>query len=165
MVPNNSGRAPPRVGSVDLPEAGTANAVLHFRNVSVWGPDAVAMVRAPPDPRTTILALAETHVAEKGLNDLLSYFDRHSWRSIATPTRPCRHIKSAGGVAMGIRPHLRATSVRHLAKDATQTIGLAQLPSIAFQPGPVDFWDFTAASVRTTAGTPLLQESSTPRPG
>ena len=62
---------------------------------------------------------------------------------MASPGRPSARAGCSGAVALGIRRHLKAASLRHLASSASQARGLQRgRRSPPWEPGPIDFWDF-----------------------
>jgi hypothetical protein len=131
-----------------------AGLTVFFKNVTVWGPAAQALVRDPGG--ADILAVAEHHVGDDGVDSMLETWGGAHWLAVASPARRSARAAAAGGVAVGARRHLAARSYRHWACRPAQTVGLghAGKPS-AFVPGAFDFWDFAAVSVAGAAGCRL----------
>jgi hypothetical protein len=79
--------------------AGRAGAALtvFFKNVTVWGPASQELVRSGC---ADVLAVAEHHVSDAGLEALLDVWGGAHWLAVASPARRSARAAAAGGVAV-----------------------------------------------------------------
>ena len=92
----------------------------------------------------------ETHALAGTTEEVLASWASAGFRAVASPARPSAKSAKAGGVVLGARRHLQATSFRHLASSSSQMVGLMHAP---MDYGRIDFFDFAGIQWRLAGCT------------
>eukprot|EP00959_Pyramimonas_sp_CCMP1952_P299030 6254852-Pyramimonas_sp.AAC.1 len=64
--------------------------------------------------------------------------DKHGWTAVVATPRAFRAVKRAGGVAAGVRRHIKSHSFKDLCRQDEQQVGAGRLDGLLQGGGPID---------------------------